>query len=407
MSKANKVLTVFGDLEYENPRYVFEDNPWDLWQHMPEYNPKNIPSKDAYLTLEITFDDQAAVDKFAALLDHPITDQTKSTWYPKKAHDKYVTGYLGEYQRTGSYLEANHPKYPIYIVSKTRWSVRLTSDSLIEMGIKHYMIVEESQYEQYKQHTDPEWVTLLILPQRYLDEYDTCDDLGATKSKGPGAARNFAWDHSISIGAKRHWVMDDNQKRFFRSNADKRYYAMSGAIFRAMEDHSDRFENVYISGPHYRFFVVPDENRPPFVQNCRIYSCLLILNDIPYRWRGRYNEDTDLSLRVLKDGHCTIQYNAFSTGKLVTQAVAGGNTAEFYAKEGTLPKSEMIERLHPDVAKVTWMNNRWHHFVSYDKFRANRLIPVKNAYYNPDSEYGMSLGKLDFVGSNDDDAAEE
>lgn len=407
MSKANKVLTVFGDLEYENPRYVFEDNPWDLWQHMPEYNPKNIPSKDAYLTLEITFDDQAAVDKFAALLDHPITDQTKSTWFPKKAHDKYVTGYLGEYQRTGSYLKSNHPKYPIYIVSKTRWSVRLTSDSLIEMGIKHYMIVEESQYEQYKQHTDPEWVTLLILPQRYLDEYDTCDDLGATKSKGPGAARNFAWDHSISIGAKRHWVMDDNQKRFFRSNADKRYYAMSGAIFRAMEDHSDRFENVYISGPHYRFFVVPDENRPPFVQNCRIYSCLLILNDIPYRWRGRYNEDTDLSLRVLKDGHCTIQYNAFSTGKLVTQAVAGGNTAEFYAKEGTLPKSEMIERLHPDVAKVTWMNNRWHHFVSYDKFRTNRLIPVKNPYYNPDSEYGMSLGKLDFVGSNDDDAAEE
>lgn len=406
MSKANKVLTVFGDLEYENPRYVFEDNPWDLWQHMPEYNPKNIPSKDAYLTLEITFDDQAAVDKFAALLDHPITDLTKSTWYPKKAHDKYVTGYLGEHQRGEAYLAANAPKYPIYIVSKTRWSVRLTSDSLIEMGIKHYMIVEESQYEQYKQHTDPEWVTLLILPQKYLDEYDTCDDLGATKSKGPGAARNFAWDHSISIGAKRHWVMDDNQKRFFRSNADKRYYAMSGAIFRAMEDHSDRFENVYISGPHYRFFVVPDENRPPFVQNCRIYSCLLILNDIPYRWRGRYNEDTDLSLRVLKDGHCTIQYNAFSTGKLVTQAVAGGNTAEFYAKEGTLPKSEMIERLHPDVAKVTWMNNRWHHTVNYAPYRNNRLIPVENPYYNPDSEYGMSLGKLDFVGNDDDDSAE-
>lgn len=406
MSKANKVLTVFGDLEYENPRYVFEDNPWDLWQNMPEYNPKNIPSKDAYLTLEITFDDQAAVDKFAALLDHPITDLTKSTWYPKKAHDKYVTGYLGEHQRGEAYLAANAPKYPIYIVSKTRWSVRLTSDSLIEMGIKHYMIVEESQYEQYKQHTDPEWVTLLILPQKYLDEYDTCDDLGATKSKGPGAARNFAWDHSISIGAKRHWVMDDNQKRFFRSNADKRYYAMSGAIFRAMEDHSDRFENVYISGPHYRFFVVPDENRPPFVQNCRIYSCLLILNDIPYRWRGRYNEDTDLSLRVLKDGHCTIQYNAFSTGKLVTQAVAGGNTAEFYAKEGTLPKSEMIERLHPDVAKVTWMNNRWHHTVNYAPYRNNRLIPVENPYYNPDSEYGMSLGKLDFVGNDDDDSAE-
>jgi hypothetical protein len=270
------------------------------------------------------------------------------------------------------------------------------------MGIKHYMIVEASQYQNYIDHTDPKWVTVLILPQKYLDEYETCDELGATKSKGPGAARNFAWDHSISLGFKRHWVMDDNQKRFFRSNADKRYYAMSGAIFRAMEDHSDRYENVYISGPHYRFFVIPDENRPPFVQNCRIYSTLLILNDIPYRWRGRYNEDTDLSLRVLKDGACTIQYNAFSTGKLVTQAVAGGNTAEFYSKEGTLPKSEMLERLHPDVAKVKWMNNRWHHIVSYDGFRKNRLIPVESLCYNPDSEYGMSLGKLNFVGDVDE-----
>lgn len=401
MARNDKVVTVFGDMEHENSRYLFEDNPWDHWQHMPSYDPKNIASKDAYLTVEITFEDADAVTQFSELLDHPITEQTKSTWFPKKNHDKYVTGYLGEHQRNDQYLQSNYPKYPIYIVSKTRWAIRLTSDSLIEMGIKHYMIVEESQYEKYKQHTDPTWVTLLILPQKYLDDYDTCDDLGSTKSKGPGAARNFAWDHSISIGAKRHWVMDDNQKRFFRSNSDKRYYAMSGAIFRAMEDHTDRFENVYISGPHYRFFVVPDENRPPFVQNCRIYSTLLILNDIPYRWRGRYNEDTDLSLRVLKDGFCTIQYNAFSTGKLVTQAVAGGNTAEFYAKEGTLPKSEMIERLHPDVAKVVWMNNRWHHFCDYSIFKKNRLIPVKNPCYNSDSEYGMSLGKLDFVGNDD------
>lgn len=398
-----KVQSVYGDIVSEDARYAFEDNPWDLWDHMPVYDPKNIPSKDPYLVIEVELENDQAMLDFGQLIGQTLTLQSKSTWYPNRMRETYKTGYLGEYQSGLPYRPENLPKYPIYIVSKTRWEVRLTSDSLIEMGLKHYMIVEESQYENYKQHTDSNWVTLLILPQKYLDEYDTCDNLGSSRSRGPGAARNFAWDHSISLGAKRHWVMDDNQKRFFRSNQDKRYYAMSGAIFRAMEDHSDRFENCYISGPHYRFFVVPDENRPPFVQNCRIYSCLLIQNDIPYRWRGRYNEDTDLSLRVLKDGHCTIQYNAFSTGKVVTQALAGGNTTEFYAKEGTLPKSEMIERLHPDVARVKWMNNRWHHFVDYSPFRTNRLIPVKNPYYNADSEYGMSLGKLSFTESEDDD----
>lgn len=401
-----KVQSVYGDIVSEDARYAFEDNPWDLWQDMPEYDPKNIPSKEPYLTLHVELENEQALIDFGKLMGQTLTQQTKSTWYPNRKRDIYKTGYIGEFQKGLTYKEENLPKYPIYIVSKTRWEVRLTSDSLIEMGLKHYMIVEESQYENYKKHTDPDWVTLLILPQKYLDEYDTCDDLGSSRSKGPGAARNFAWDHSISIGAKRHWVMDDNQKRFFRSNSNKRYYAMSGAIFRAMEDHSDRFVNCYISGPHYRFFVVPDENRPPFVQNCRIYSCLLIKNDIPYRWRGRYNEDTDLSLRVLKDGYCTIQYNAFSTGKVVTQALAGGNTTEFYAKEGTLPKSEMIQKLHPDVAKVKWMNNRWHHYVSYDGFKSNRLILDENQYFNPDSEYGMTLGTLSFTSSEsgEDDA---
>jgi len=44
----------------------------------------------------------------------------------------------------------------------------------------------------------------------------------------------------------------------------------------------------------------------------------LIRNDVPYRWRGRYNEDTDLSLRMLKDRWCTIQFNAFLQGKAAT-----------------------------------------------------------------------------------------
>ena len=90
---------------------------------------------------------------------------------------------------------------------------------------------------------------------------------------------------------------------------------------------------------------------PPFVVNTRIYSCLLIENSAPYRWRGRYNEDTDLSLRVLKDGLCTIQFNAFLCGKVTTQRMKGGNTKEFYSDEGTLPKSQMIADLHPDVPR--------------------------------------------------------
>ena len=383
-------LSVYGELEYANSRFHQQDNPWDHWQMMPHFDPRD--SIDAYATLELNFDSAESVAAFNASSDMSITDRTKSTWYPQRIVNRYFgSRYVCDFYRKGVYDAASLPKYPIYIISKSRWEVRLSSDSLVQLGLKHSIVVEESQYEQYLSRVDPRYVTILILPQRYLDEYDTCDDLGSTKSRGPGAARNFCWDHSLELGFERHWVMDDNQAGFYRHDADKRTRVLTGAMFRAMEDHTDRYENVLISGPNYRFFAVPGPNLPPFVANTRIYSCLLIKNAIPYRWRGRYNEDTDLSLRVLKDGYCTIQYNAFTTGKIVTQAMAGGNTEAFYSKEGTLPKSQMLVDLHPDVAEVKWMNNRWHHIVDYRPFRGNRLKYKQDVYFNPDSEYNMSL----------------
>ena len=282
-----------------------------------------------------------------------------------------------------------NPSNPIYIVSKGRWDTRLTSKALEKMKVPYYIIVEQHEYENYAAMIDP--LKVLVLPIHYLDEYDTCDDLGESKGKGPGAARNYAWDHSISIGAKWHWVMDDNIASFNRLNRNLMVKVESGAIFAASEDFVDRYENIGIAGFNYDFFAKAKEKLPPYVLNTRIYSCLLIKNDIPYRWRGRYNEDTDLSLRALKDGYCTIQFNAFLQEKATTQTMVGGNTDEFYAVEGTLPKSKMIEKLHPDVAKVVWKFNRWHHHVDYRHFKKNRLIKKPIVIPEGNNEYGMKL----------------
>jgi hypothetical protein len=104
----------------------------------------------------------------------------------------------------------------------------------------------------------------------------------------------------------------------------------------------------------------------------------LIENNSGYKWRGRYNEDTDLSLRVLKDGLCTIQCNALLCGKVTTQRMKGGNTQEFYENEGTLAKSQMLVDMHPDVSKLVWKFNRWHHHVDYGQFKNNKLIFKEN-----------------------------
>lgn len=287
-------------------------------------------------------------------------------------------------------MSDSNPRHPVYIVSKGRWRSRMTSKALEYMGVPYHIVVEQDEYDDYCSVISPDKV--LVLPQRYLDEYDTFWPRDTDNRTGPGAARNFCWDHSLSIGADWHWVMDDNLDAFHRMNRNEKWETNSGVVFRIMEDFVHRYENVAIAGPNYYSFCKVTDSVPPFTINTRIYSCLLIRNDIPYRWRGRYNEDTDLCLRVLKDGWCTIQFNALLQGKTTTQRMSGGNTAEFYKPEGTYNKSKMLQEMHPDVTKVVWRFNRWHHQVDYSPFKGNilRRKPNIDIPTGP-CEYGMKL----------------
>lgn len=285
---------------------------------------------------------------------------------------------------------------PIYIVSKGRWEKCLTAKALDLMGVPFRVVVEASQFDQYAKAVGRD--RLLVLPQSYLDEYDTCDDLGSSRSKGPGAARNYAMDHSIADGHAYHWAMDDNLHDFHRLHRNEKIPCRSAAPLKATEDFVKRYSNVPLAGLNYYSFCKTTDAVPPFVANTRIYSCLLIRNDIGLRWRGRYNEDTDLSLRVLKRGYCTIQMNAFLCGKVTTQRMSGGNTEEFYKGEGTLPKSQMLADLHPDCASVVWRFNRWHHHVDYSMFKTNKLIYCDGASIPSEpNNYRLELIKINIA----------
>lgn len=264
-----------------------------------------------------------------------------------------------------------NPTYPIYIPSKGRHDSMITSKSLTRMKVPHYVVVEPQEVEQYEQALEnfnlKEYATVLELP---------FSNLGL----GSYPARNWLWDHSISIGADKHWCVDDNIADFYRLNRNQRIRVESGVIFKMAEDFVDRFNNVPVSGFNYRFFVAPNSEYPPYYLNTKVYSTILIQNDCPYRWRLKYNEDVDLCLQVLKGGYCTIQFNAFLAGKCATQTVGGGNTEELYGKQGkikdpkgTLQKSQMLVDHHPDVARVVWKYGRVHHYVDYRSFKKNKL----------------------------------
>lgn len=263
----------------------------------------------------------------------------------------------------------------------------VTSKALTRMKQFHRIIVEPQEVDAYQRSIDHMGLTAEVVPldMAYKSRYEMCDELGLTKSSGPGPARNFAWDHSISLGAERHWVMDDNIILFCLRLDGKRRIEIEHQVFwRAMEDFVLRYKNVAMAGPNYSFFA--RGKLAPIGFNTRIYSCNLIRNDLPQRWRGRYNEDTILSLDILSAGWCTAQFNAFLQKKMPTQALKGGNTGEFYHREGvvqkgkmyadtgTIAKSEMMVKVYPSISKMVYKFSRWHHEVDYSNFKKNQLI---------------------------------
>ena len=116
-------------------------------------------------------------------------------------------------------------RIPIYIVSKGRPDSRLTSKALEEMGVDYSIVVEEQEFDDYAAVIDEK--KIIILDKKYQRDYETFDKLRDSKSKGPGPARNFVWDHSIESGAKWHWVMDDNLRGFYRLNKNQKHKSKS------------------------------------------------------------------------------------------------------------------------------------------------------------------------------------
>lgn len=282
-------------------------------------------------------------------------------------------------------------KYPIYIPSKGRYEKKLRTTSLYldEINVPYKLVVEPDEYDKYLKEVKDK-SKLMVLDMAYKKKYDTCDDYGTKKSTGSGPARNFIWDYAKKNGFKYHWCMDDNIRSLQRITKNRKITVSNPIIIKLMEDFVERYKNVAIAGPQYDYFHPSGVVKKPFNVNARIYSCLLINTNIPFRWRGRHNEDTILSLDVLKAGWCTILFNAFLQQKQTTMTMKGGNTEEFYKDSSRLYVSKLLQKVHPDYTKVVKRYRRWHHQVDYSSF-TQKLIRKEKLVKKGHNNYGLKL----------------
>ncbi len=295
------------------------------------------------------------------------------------------------------------PQYPIYIPSKGRWESRWTIRSFEEIGLDFRVVVEPQEFDKYAAYVDPK--KILVTPHR---------------DEGVVVTRNWIWDHAQASGTKRYWTFDDNIGEqlkqgvmgLYRLNRNLKVPLATGTGLAIIEQFVERYENIPIAGMNYFMFASRKTRVPPFYLNNRIYSNMLIETNATdpdgklYRWEGFYNEDTDLCIRVLKDGFCTVLFNALLIYKRTTMTVSGGNTpnyqkdeaetAEELEKDGRWRMAKELQDKHPDITKITRKWGRWQHHVDYSRFRSNSLRLRDDAEIRPGvNDFGLELKLLD------------
>ncbi len=273
-----------------------------------------------------------------------------------------------------------NPKYPVFIPSKGRADSRLTMRALDRINVPFTVVVEPQEFDSYAAVIGEK--RLLVTPHQ---------------NQGLVVTRNFIWDHALSLGTRWFWTFDDNIQAIYRRNKNLTVKVGDGAVFCAAEHFVARYVNLPIAGFQYDMFVPRREPRPPIAVNRRVYSNMLIETDFrdprgkPYRNEGFYNDDTDLCLRVLKDGNCTVLFNAFLIKKVTTMTVAGGMTPH-YQGDGRWKMADELRRKHPDVTTITRKFGRWQHQVDYRPFKNNRLVRRRGVEIpEGTNEFGMTL----------------
>ena len=273
-----------------------------------------------------------------------------------------------------------NPKFPIFIPTKGRSDTRMTIKMFERLGAPYTIFIEEQEFDAYAEHVSED--NIHILPH---------------KDKGVTVTRNYIWDYAAEHGHEWYWTFDDNIAGLYRFNHNLKTPCGDATILAVIEDFAQRYDNLAMTGPNYFMFVKRKYAIPPYILNTRIYSANLIRTFAKdrsgdyYRWNTFYNEDTDLSLRMLKDGWCTVLFNAFLIEKQTTMTMKGGNSDYYDETEKRLEFVEELQKNHPDVVKITEKWGRWHHHVDYSGFKQqlkrNQDVHIPNEANN----FGMEL----------------
>lgn len=373
-----KILDEFGLNYCVTPKRALEQNAEDYYyRHMPEFSTHEKWLFDNVTKFKIKKIACADLDKLTIKLTNShdpskgvFRSNAGNSWWNRKTDPTIQYQYRIKYKID--------PQYPVYVVSKNRWGKNcLTVKALEIMDCPYKIIIEKNEYNKYSAFIDED--NILVLP---------------TENNCSTPARNFAWQHAIKSGFNKHWVLDDNLLHFKRWDQNALRIIESGVFFKVLEDYMDRFSNVGILSTYYGSDIRQNDMSKKMIKfQGRCYSCLLIDHQLldkhlDSRWEGIYNEDVDLTIRVMKAGLCTITTSTFVVTKMTTGKCTGGNQTLYddWSLEGFAKKFDALKKKHPEYVELNnkYKDGRKHHKVNYDVY-----FPQQPKLKNPEWYYSL------------------
>jgi hypothetical protein len=367
---------------YDSSQKPAESSTEFLWdsKNYPEYigDENDIYSTNPKISYNFYTEDD--YNNFLSLIEKK--ELRKNTlWYPNRPDVKINE--TSKFYTTKTYVKN---AYPIYIVSYKRYDSMLTVKTIEELGITNYYVVircTEDEPENYRtqmiklniKNIDDK---LLIMSEDFMNSESL---LGNEFSVIP---RRYSWNHAMNIlKTSHHWCLDDNIDGFFVRNKAQHIRIKNTSLpFQFIEKYIEQYPNVFQAGIQYKHLGIAGGNRNVIIKNSRIYSCILnrhdVLKYIDNHWEGIHNEDTDLSLRILKKGLSTMTFQNFLCDKKATGSIKGGNNASAYRGKGFDDKADALVSKHGDVSKKVIKYDRPHHMVDYSPFKNNDIRYIDN-----------------------------
>jgi len=271
-------------------------------------------------------------------------------------------------------------KYPISILSYGRYNQNKTSKYLLKCKIKHYIFVEECEYNLYiknyynKLNDEDKWLVNII---------NTYNDFHLL-NLGGSPVRNYILDYWLKQGVERCWMLDDNINCYKRYNKGLKLKIYSDLIFSSIERYIKEYDNVGICSHNICGFVRSNLNRGVIVLNQKHYSSLLLLTNKQFRFKHKYNEDVLISIDYIISGKINFCFNHILYNKNTSGKDTGGNTNTIYkngSQEGYRLKYEYLY----DELKKMYEYGLIKINCDFDKFIFNK--PLKSKDYHHSIQY--------------------